>query len=49
MKQALISFVRRSLRRQVAAPVPAPRELDRAMLRQVVGGDGGTDLPKTGW
>lgn len=49
MKQALISLVRRSLRRTAAAPVQAPRELDRATLRQVVGGDGGTDLPRTGW
>lgn len=49
MKQALISIVRRSLRRQAAAPVQAPRELDLAALRQVVGGSGGTDLPRTGW
>jgi hypothetical protein len=49
MKQALLSMIRRPLRRRVAkSPVRPMRELDRASLRHVSGGDNG-DLPKTGW
>ena len=50
MKQALMSAIRRTLRRRAAkAPARPMRELDRASLRHVSGGDNGGDLPKTGW
>ena len=50
MKQALLSVIRRTLSRRVAkTPVRPMRELDRASLRYVGGGDNGSDLPKTGW
>lgn len=46
MKQILLSLIRPSVRRPVAAP--APRELGRSELKQVVGGES-TDSPRTGW
>jgi hypothetical protein len=49
MKQALLSLIRRTFGHQVVAHVAAPRELARAELRLVVGGDGGTDAPRVGW
>ncbi len=50
MKRALLSVIRFPLRRRLEkSPVRPMRELDRASLRYVSGGDGGTDLPKTGW
>jgi hypothetical protein len=52
MKQALMSLIRRPLSRAAApkAPVNGMRELDRASLRLVSGGNGeGTESPRTGW
>lgn len=51
MKQVLMSLVRRPLSRVAAAPkapVHGLRELDRASLRLVAGGDA-SQSPRTGW
>ncbi len=49
MKQVLSFLLRQSRRSPAAAPAPVLRELDRAALRQVVGGGGTGDSPRTGW